>query len=224
MIKLEKLNKNEALRYLGYKEKDVDEMTYKNINKTEKELLEIITPRYLYKCFDIVTADNEIELVGCSLKLAGKDIVNHLEKCEKALLLCATLGDGVDKYIRCKSQTDMALAVIADSLCSAAIEQVCDLAEKEMYESFKEYNKTFRFSPGYGDLPIELQAQFLSVLDANKRIGLYANESSLLLPRKSVTAVIGLSKDKIERKKSGCISCRMYNTCEFRKRGVHCGD
>ena len=82
---------------------------------------------------------------------------------------------------------------------------------------------TTRFSPGYGDYPIELQKSFLHILDAPRKIGLTANDSFLLTPVKSVTAIIGLSENPIERKKRGCAICNMNQSCIYRRNGEHCG-
>lgn len=82
---------------------------------------------------------------------------------------------------------------------------------------------TFRFSPGYGDYPIRLQPNFLKVLDAPRKIGLCTNETFLLTPTKSVTAIMGISKNEIEKKKRGCAVCSLKGSCRFRKAGSHCG-
>ena len=50
-----------------------------------------------------------------------------------------------------------------------------------------------RFSPGYGDLPIEVQKDFLPLLDAERRLGITLSESCLMAPSKSVTAIIGVA-------------------------------
>jgi cobalamin-dependent methionine synthase I len=49
-----------------------------------------------------------------------------------------------------------------------------------------------RFSPGYGDLPLELQTNLFKVLDCQHFIGLTLNDSMLMSPSKSVTAIVGL--------------------------------
>ena len=118
----------------------------------------------------------------------------------------------------------MTSALILDSMASTAIEQVCDTAEKEIREKISKDNfMTWRFSPGYGDLPITIQREFVRVTDAEKRIGLTVNEGGILLPRKSVTAIIGLSKEPIPKQRRGCAYCNMNKTCQFRKGGTHCG-
>ena len=110
-----------------------------------------------------------------------------------------------------------------DSLASAAIEQVCDEAEKRILKDFPEYEHTWRFGLGYDDFPLEGQKEFLEILDAPKRIGVCVNESMMLTPTKSVTCVIGLGHNlKVENKKS-CDMCSFRDTCQYRKRGKSCG-
>jgi 5-methyltetrahydrofolate--homocysteine methyltransferase len=145
----------------------------------ERLLQSVSTPRHIYVKTDM----------QCAL-LRGDDIKTHLEGCSEIIILAATLGLQVDELIRQTEASDMAGAVILDELAGAAIEQVCDLAEADIRA--KHGKITTRFSPGYGDFPLEVQAELLAVLDAKKKIGLYLNQSNLLIPRKSVTAVIGI--------------------------------
>ena len=117
----------------------------------------------------------------------------------------------------------MTSAVVADSMASAAVEQVCDAAEAEIMREFAGQYTTWRFSPGYGDFPLEIQGKFLDVLSAPKRIGLNITDGGLMAPCKSVTAVIGVADKEIERKRRGCSVCNMREHCAFRKKGEHCG-
>lgn len=222
MAEIKSIDKNEALRYLGYGGKSPDETIRQLIDTCEAELLKAIQPRFLYRCFDIEKTKSGILLDNTNLLLTGKDIENHLSGCNKAVLLCATISSGADRLIRVAQLNDMTKAVILDSLASVAVEQICNQAEKEIKKQFSEYFQTWRYSPGYGDFPIEIQKDFLDVLNAPKTIGLMATESSILTPRKSVTAVIGLSADEILQKKRGCQTCRLRETCAFRKRGERC--
>ena len=183
------------------------------MDECEKAVLEKASPKYLYVEKDL----------PCPQIMGGKDIESHLNGCEKAIVMCATVGSGVDKLIRISQISDMARAVVMDSLASVAVEQVCNAFDKIIAEKYSDYNMTFRFSPGYGDYPIELQKIILQMLDAPKKIGLCTNDNFLLTPTKSVTAVLGLSKNPIERKKRGCAICNMRETCKFRRKGLHCG-
>ena len=118
----------------------------------------------------------------------------------------------------------MAEALAVDCLCSAGVEQVCDRAEEEIFENVKAKYRTWRFSAGYGDLPLDIQKDLLIFLNAQRRIGLTVTENSLLLPSKSVTAIIGISETPVERGKKGCESCRMKGNCAFSASGKTCSE
>jgi len=207
LINITSIDQMETLRYLGYGENAPNESMQSLINECEKQLLTEIQPRYLYKVFDIKAFENG---------------VSHLAGCEKVVLMCATISSGVDRLIRISQLSDMTKTVILDSLASVAIEQLCNLVDAEIKAEYNKFNQTWRYSAGYGDFPIEIQKEFLDVLNAPKRIGLMATESSMLTPTKSVTAVIGLSENEIIRKKRGCQTCNLRETCAFRKRGERC--
>ena len=97
------------------------------------------------------------------------------------------------------------------------------VSEVELPEKYSGKYMTFRFSPGYGDYPIEMQKEYLRILDAPRKIGLTTGDSCLLVPSKSVTAVLGISDNPIERRKRGCAICSMKGKCRFRRNGEHCG-
>lgn len=168
--------------------------------------------------------DRCVILSGTNLVLTGNSITEHLSGCEKAVLFAATISADIDKLIRVTQLEDMAKAVITDSLASVAVEQVCDKTELIIKEQFLEYYQTFRFGVGYGDLPITLQKDFVNVLNAPKVIGLNVGTSYMLTPAKSVTAVIGLSKQPISRRNRGCRTCNMYENCNFRRKGGRCNE
>ena len=213
MIKLESLNRAEAVRYLGGAGIELDEKMNRLLDECETELLSCAQPKYLYKIISL----------PCDEIMRGRDIASHLEGCDSAVLMCATLGAEVDRLIRIAQISDMARAVVLDSLASVAIEQVCCRVDEMLAQFMPDKHMTFRFSPGYGDYPIELQKYFLHTLDSARKIGLSTNDSYLLVPAKSVTAVAGISDKPIEQKKRGCAVCNLRDRCKFRKTGMHCG-
>ena len=213
MIKLEKLNRNEAVRYLGGSGITLNYRMDRLMDECEREIIAKSSPKYLY-----VERDLPFEEI-----MQGEDIKNHLDGCEKAIVMCATLGAEIDKIIRINQISDMAKAVVLDSFSSVAVEQVCNKVDELIAEQYDGYNMTFRFSPSYVDYPLSLQQDFLRMLDAPRKIGLTTNDNFLLMPSKSVTAVMGLSKNPIERKKRGCAICNMRGKCRYRRNGEHCG-
>jgi 5-methyltetrahydrofolate--homocysteine methyltransferase len=212
VITLEGIDRAETIRYLGNSRVNMNEDMSALLDSCEKELLRHIEVKYLYKT---VPAEN-------SPLISGSDIRAHLKDCGEAVIMCATLGREVDRIIKIAQITDMSRAVVLDAMASSAIESVCARLEKQIARENAGRYLTWRFSPGYGDYPIELQSLYLSLLDAPRKIGLCANQSSMLIPTKSVTAIIGLSEKPVENRRRGCATCSLAGECKFRKAGKRC--
>lgn len=221
------IDKSEVLRYLGHKDQEIDVELDSLIDRCILELEQVARPLYTYRVFDVaVTEDSEISLVGTNLILKGKDIFTHLKDAKKCAILAATLGVAVDNKIRIMGKTDLTKSFILDACATDRIEKVCDKAEAEIISEAKEqgFKTNFRYSPGYGDLPIDIQGEVISILNANKTIGLTTTATSILIPRKSVTALVGfLEPDAVVIKKRSCGNCNLIKTCNFRREGGSCG-
>lgn len=219
-----RVDKAEALRYLGYKGQDFSE----DINRTIDEMIErcekISTPGYRTVQFALQRTDGGILLKGTNVTLRGNDIAKHLDGCNSAVLMAATLGQAFDREMRVLEASDMVKALIFDCCASSLIESVCDFVQSEVQKSAGESGLfiTDRFSPGYGDLPLEIQPEILKALDSQRKIGLYCTETCLMIPRKSVTAIIGLKNTKSGVMRRTCENCKLNETCEFRKNGISC--
>jgi len=211
MITIDSISFEETLRCLGDGKTSMNSAMEKLLSECEKEMLQALTPRFLYKI-----------LIPDSTLLQGESIKAHLAGCEKAVIMCATIGSQVDKLIRQAQITDMSKAVVFDAMGSVAVENLCDKVEEVISKETGGMYTTWRFSPGYGDYPLSLQKDFLQLLDAPKKIGLCTNDNFLLTPIKSVTAIIGLSKNPVEKNRRGCGACNLVKTCKYRKAGTRC--
>nr|QGT51150.1 hypothetical protein Firmicute1046_2260 [uncultured Firmicutes bacterium] len=220
------IDKTEVLRYLGCQGQTADEATERAVEEGISQLFAAAKPRYTYRVFEteILSDCEEVRLNGSGVVLRGKDIVRHLAHSPKCALLGATLGIEADNLIRVAQNTGMLKAVVLDACATDFIEKVCDEAEKEITALAEKegYQTTFRYSPGYGDLPLEVQPAVCAALDTARRIGVTVSDSLIMIPRKSVTAIIGFTTETAERP-SPCETCTMRETCEFRKRGTACG-
>lgn len=221
---LQPIDRNEALRYLGCKDGTDNEQMLAMLDSCEKQLLKAASPKYLYAIYPISFTDDGVRISDSNIILKGNSAAAHLKNCDRIVLMCATLGQGVDVLLRHLQISDMASAVIVDSLAGAAIEQVCNRAETEIFEKVRSNSRTWRYSPGYGDLPLDIQFDLLTLLQAQKRIGLTVMNSNMMVPTKSVTAFIGLSESEVDQSTRGCESCNMKDRCKFRKSGGHCGN
>ena len=223
-MKILKINTSEAFRYLGYGNSAPDNAILKITKEASEKICNAIDGKYTYKYFPIeAIGENGVNLTGTSLVLTGKSICEHLFGCSGLILFAATLSAEVDRVIRSYQVQSMTHAVVADALASAAVEQLFDMLETEVASRFEGKYLSFRFSPGYGDLPLELQPEILKVLSADKRIGVNITEGGLMAPVKSVTAIIGISDKPVANKSRGCITCNIKDKCTYRVKGEHCG-
>lgn len=157
--------------------------------------------------------------------LIGSSIQSFLRKPDKIILCATTLGSEVDQLIRKESIMSISTAVLYDTAAMVVIEEALDewMETLKTVEACKGLYLSARFSPGYGDMPLTMQADILRELDAQKRIGLTVSESNILLPKKSVTAIIGVYKENFVSNYSNCDSCLIRPVCKKRERGEYCG-
>ena len=214
------INRQETLKYLGYLGGPLPEDVLEPLETGERVILRCAVPRVIWRLYDRGEGG---ELAGTGFTPEGKDIREFLKDCDQVILMAATLGMEVENLLRRTQARDMALAVILDATASAAIENVCDNLCADLTEAFAPRYLTDRFSPGYGDLPIGQQGELFRLLDISRRIGISLSESGLMVPQKSVTALIGVSDRPQTRRSRGCEECSMFANCAYRKGGTSCG-
>lgn len=214
------IDRRETLQFLSYKGGPIPEDIADDLERCEKMLAAVARPRAVWRLFD---RESDGTLSGTDFRPEGEDIRRHLEGCGQVILMAATLGIEVENLLRRTQARNMADAVILDASASAAIENVCDNLCADLEAAFRPRYLTDRFSPGYGDLPLRQQAEFCQVLDVSRRIGVTLSESGLMLPQKTVTALIGVSDSPREKRNRGCSACNLYETCAYRKDGRSCG-
>ncbi len=210
-------DKQEILRYLGHHGQELDLQTQAFLDICIKTMTDSVKPRFCYRIFSLESRDS-IVLPECSLPLPGESIKKHLNGCGECVLLAATLGIEADNLIRISEAESMTQAVIYDACATELTEVLCDRAEEEIKLSLPYgLHLTSRFSPGYGDFPITLQHRILEILDAPRKLGLTVTEHSLMLPRKSVTAILGITTAPCHKTKHHCAACSFKEQCQFQK-------
>lgn len=209
-----------VLRYIGARE--ADEALTKRVLAAAGEAEKRAAPECLYRYFPIVRTENGLVLFGAGLTLTGKSAAHMLEDCESAVLLAGTLGFPFEAALRERTGKDMGEALLLDAAGSAFLETVLDDAEEKIKAALPGKFLTDRFSPGYGDLPLALQPLILEALGAEKRLGIHVNESFMMTPSKSVTAVLGVSKEPKPARIRGCAFCAMRWNCPYHEKGGTC--
>jgi len=210
----------DILRYLKIGNNKSDERTSTLIDEMICVFKESITPKSIYAIYDCKVETESVALG--EMTISSTDLAKHLGSCSRAVMFAATLGASADTLIRKYSVQDMEKSLIAQSVCNDMIETYCDEIEKEFSQS-AELEGLFpvtRYSPGYGDFDITCQKDILKLLDAS-RIGLSLTDGYMLIPSKSVTAVIGFSEKQNstagcpENLTAKCASCEDKN-CVYR--------
>lgn len=217
------LDISQVLRYLGVKE-DPDGAMARAVKDEADRLIHAVRPRYVYRLFPVVRGPEGVVLQGSGVTLPGSLAGRMLAQCSQAALLACTLGAGFETMLRAAQARDMARAVIQDACGSVLVEAGCDEAERELAARFPGQYLTDRFSPGYGDLPLEAQGAICTALDAARRLGIQVTESFLMNPSKSVTAVIGLADRPQPARIRGCAYCHLAGECTIREGGKSCAD
>lgn len=216
------LDIDEALRYAGVRGEAPDALR-RQAASVAAELTAAVRPRYTYRIFPMERREEGYFLPGADILLPGESAARMLAECDRAALLACTLGARFDAMLRTEQARDMARALLLDGCGSAWVEAGCDRAERELGARLPGAYLTDRFSPGYGDLPLDLQPAVCAVLDTQRRLGLCVTESLLMNPGKSVTAVIGIAAGPQPARIRGCAYCAMRERCTLRKGGKHCG-
>ncbi len=179
-------DEKEVLRYAGCK--TADEQVRTLLLKCWEEAKDKLS----YKlCF--LETELSITETGCEIGgfyFPSKRLQTHLKDCKKAVIFCASLGVELDRLIGKYARLSPSKAVLLQAIGAERVEALCDAFCKELQEG--NINTTARFSPGYGDLPLDTQKTLLSMLNAEKYIGVYLNNSMLMFPTKSVTAIVGI--------------------------------
>lgn len=127
---------------------------------------------------------------GC-MQIISHDLAKNLCGCERVILFAATVGVGIDRLIAKYSAISPSRAVIMQAIGAERIEALCDVFCDDIECEYAAHTKP-RYSPGYGDVALDTQRNIFTLLHPEKHIGVTLNDSLLMSPSKSVTAIIGL--------------------------------
>lgn len=222
------LDRSEVLRYLGYAGQEISPELDSRIDEGIARALEVGRPRGVWRVFDVAGRDEgeapAVHLSGTSLVLQGHDIAKHLAGAVSVGVFAVTAGMGIDQEIRRLSVTDPLAQTVFDVAGSALVERAADAVEARLVGEAAARGQyvNWRFSPGYGDLPLDIQPVVLRTLDATRQLGITLTPTNLMVPTKSVTAVIGFFMEPQSSRKVTCQYCYCKEFCTIRASGRTC--
>lgn len=189
--KADKIDRAEAMRLIGAS----DGEKYgcgEILDECERMLVPCLRPKACYEEYPISfyeSCGRTVIDLGFT-KTESRSLLLNLRGCGKIVLFAATIGAEADRLILKYGKLSPARALVLQAMGAAAAESWCDEVNSLIK---REYGGTRpRFSCGYGDFPLEVQRDIFSALNATKNIGITLTEKNLMIPSKSVTAVVGV--------------------------------
>lgn len=226
------IDRAEVLRYLGYAGQAMTPELSARIDAMIERCLAVCQPAGEVRVYDVAPDGphvgeggvSEVPLEGCALIPRGHDIAAHLAGARAVGVLACTLGVPSERELRRLSRVDPLDALVFDAACTTLVERAADACEAQIVAAARERGLfvNARYSPGYGDWGLEVQPQMLAAVDAQRRLGLTLTPTLLLVPTKSVTAVIGLFDTPQPTHLRLCSKCHCREFCEIRKTGRTC--
>lgn len=182
------INEREILRYAGAKPdaEDVKALMRDCFALCEKKL------RYdvCFATFPLRVEEERLDLGFAQVE--SHSLARNLQGCSQVILFAATIGLEMDRLLA-RNRLFPARHLMLQAIGAERVESLCDCFEEELKD---QWIIRPRFSPGYGDVPLTLQRNVFRALDDCRQIGIFLNESLLMTPSKSVTAIIGVCGER----------------------------
>jgi len=152
----------------------------------------MVEPRCRFDPQDVAVRSGKTVLED-GFEIDSKSLSDHLRECCRVTLIAVTIGGHIEgKMESYGKQNKMLESMILDAVGSECVEEaaiyISGLIETQVRK--RGLIPTKRFSPGYGDLNLEVQRYFFKRLKLPE-MGLHLNDSLLMIPQKSITAFIG---------------------------------
>ncbi|MCQ2548954.1 MAG: hypothetical protein MJ134_02830 [Lachnospiraceae bacterium] len=212
------INRSEMARYSGYKSQ-ADEQVDSIMDEVIFDLQDAFSYKVCYRRMELLVEDGRPKL---PFSFSSKSLEALLTGCSEIIIFAATIGIGIDRYIKKEMRLSPTKGLFAQGFGAERIETLCDYFCNQIKEAVFDENLTCtaRYSPGYGDLPLEVQKDIFALLDCSRQIGVSLNESLLMSPSKSVTAIFGLKEasngcDSTSPERNKCKACS-NNDCAYR--------
>jgi len=205
-----KVDKEETRRYAGLRTAASFPEHLLDVACAEALLLarpQAVWSIYRYDADDGIVAGPE------PLRLVGRIVRGHLAGAGEAAVLAVTIGPALEEEVsRLFAAGQYTAGLLLDAAGTAAVEQAADAADAYIADQAARRGLAARrrFSPGYGDWPVTDQPAMVA-LAGGDRIGLAVTASCMLVPRKSITAIVGLApaagRTGVNCEEAGCGAC-----------------
>ena len=170
-----------TLLYLGFRHEATKEQ-HEMITRAVEEVKALARPAF---------ATGFFKIGECPVNLDFPTLRKMFERnaSDSVCILISTLGQAVDNRIDRLKDRAPSRMILLDSAANAYIEEVTD----EYQSRLELKDQTFRFAPGYAEVPLELQKEIFENVPGAGKTGITLDEGYLMHPFKSMTGIIGFT-------------------------------
>ena len=212
---------NDVFEQMGYGDALPDDDVLSEVRTVEAMVAETARPKYCFTIADgVLNTDDDTLTINGTVLNVGRIISRQLRGSEAFALFVATAGrEFEDLQMRLKDDDDMVRTFIADAFGSVTAERTADIMEEDLQSeiSARGWMHTNRFSPGYCGWHVSEQQRLFPLLGVERPCGVSLTDSSLMVPIKSVSGVIGLGP-KVRKLEYSCGLCDFKDCYKRRKR------
>lgn len=196
-LDLEDLRRREIYRYLRLEGNAPDAATAADVERNLKRLEEAVSVRHVASLRP-VTKEKDAIVFG-DFSTTSAVLQQNMKTSEYALLFAMTLGPAVDRLISRLLITSKADAFITDACCAEYLESYANAYCTRVREEAAKQGFTGhpRFSPGFADFGLEFQWPLIRSLQADKKMHIALTQGNMLIPTKTITALMGLDRRNV---------------------------
>jgi hypothetical protein len=185
------------------------------------EGLSFLHPKCVVRILPVESLKHERLIFNQSSYLAGPAIGQHLAGAREVAVMVYTVGPQIEERIQAEFEQDAPFALALDGLANAAVDTLGNLVYQHLQQTAagKGWQLSIFLSPGLQGWSVEQgQPQIFNLIDATQ-IGVRPNDSWLMIPRKSTSAVVGFGPDLVPAQGPPCEYCALNETCRYQ--GMH---
>jgi hypothetical protein len=212
------VNKNEVVRALGYKEREIPAHFEELIERILPQLPGRCTIRAGYSVLDARKSNdrNDGLYVGGTFFTTQKIVAGRMNDAERAACFVCTIGQGMEAWAgQLVREGDTVMGHLVDTVASVAVENTADTLHDHLGGKMRDQglHVTNRYSPGYCGWSVAEQHALFSFFPGDF-CGVALTESALMKPVKSVSGMIGIGR-AVKYAGYTCAQCNVSD-CTYR--------
>jgi hypothetical protein len=217
------VNEADIIQSLGIPAGQADDYVTENIRKYIQICFELSAPCASYVVFSEpgFKRDQDLLILSGEIFHLGKIVTAALGKSTRIAIFIGTCGKEVENYSRQLMKEGQTLeGYIVDLIGSEIAENIAEYVHKELEKDMAGMGLkiTNRYSPGYCKWPVSDQQQLFRLL-GESNCGVSLTDSSLMIPVKSVSGMVGIG-EQVENRGYSCSICDT-DYCIYRDKKSH---